>query len=150
MCPKCPGHSFWPSSQVSQFHWRSIVPKRGSLRPFARGRCRCSSYHHCVSNSKPHTSNEDKKGKSANHCLWIFNVDHTHPFDLLRRKETKLDLLNRAQRRLGVGKVNVRHGDGCRVNRSVAWGVKSSWKRVWNDVRSRSQKNRFERDYSVN
>lgn len=67
-----------------------------------------------------------KTGKSANHCLWIFNVDHTHPFDLLRRKETKLDLLYRAQRRLRVGEVNVRHGDGYRVDRSVTKGVKSS------------------------
>lgn len=37
-------------------------------------------------------------------------MHHAHPFDLLWREETKLDLLDGAQRRLGVGKVNVRHG----------------------------------------
>ena len=36
-------------------------------------------------------------------------MDDTHPFDLLRRKETKLNFLDRAQRRLGVWEENVRH-----------------------------------------
>jgi hypothetical protein len=36
-------------------------------------------------------------------------VDHTHALDLLRGEETKLNLLNGAQRRLGVWKENVRH-----------------------------------------
>lgn len=39
-------------------------------------------------------------------------MDHTHPFDLLRREKTKLDFLDRAQRRLGVWEVNVRHDGG--------------------------------------
>lgn len=39
-------------------------------------------------------------------------MDDTHPFDLIRREETKLDLLDRAQRRLGVWEVDVGHLDG--------------------------------------
>lgn len=47
-------------------------------------------------------------------------MDDTHPFDLLRREETKLDLLDRAQRRLRVWEENVRHdGTVCRVNQVV-------------------------------
>lgn len=39
---------------------------------------------------------------------------HTHALDLLRREKTKLDLLDRAQRRLGVREEDVRHFvDGC-------------------------------------
>lgn len=41
-------------------------------------------------------------------------MNHTHPLDLFRGKETKLDLLDGAQRRLGVWEENVRHGDGSR------------------------------------
>lgn len=36
-------------------------------------------------------------------------MDHAHPLDLLRREKTELNLLDGAQRRLGVGEVNVRH-----------------------------------------
>lgn len=36
-------------------------------------------------------------------------MDHTHALDLLGGEETKLNLLNGAQRRLGVWKENVRH-----------------------------------------
>jgi hypothetical protein len=42
-------------------------------------------------------------------------MHHTHPLDLLRRQESKLDLLDRAQWRLGVREVNVRH---CERDRS--------------------------------
>ena len=41
-------------------------------------------------------------------------MNHAHAFDLFRREETELNLLNGAQRRLGVGKVNVRHRGGRR------------------------------------
>lgn len=53
-----------------------------------------------------------QKKKVANHCFRVFDMDHTHPFDLLRREKTKLDFLDRAQRRLGVWEVNVRHDGG--------------------------------------
>ena len=43
--------------------------------------------------------------------LWIFDVRYAHVFDLLRRKKTKLNLLNRAQFRTGILKVEVRHDD---------------------------------------
>lgn len=46
---------------------------------------------------------------STNHCLWVLDVDHTHALDLLGSEETKLNLLNGAQRRLGVWEENVRH-----------------------------------------
>ena len=60
----------------------------------------------------PSQMNRKKKKNTkekANHCLWVFDMDDTHPFDLLRRKETKLNFLDRAQRRLGVWEENVRH-----------------------------------------
>jgi hypothetical protein len=62
-------------------------------------------------------NNVDSTGNFAQkmppyHCLRIFDMDHTQAFNLFRRQETKLNLLNRAQRRLGVGEVNVRHGGG--------------------------------------
>lgn len=38
-------------------------------------------------------------------------MHHTHPLDLLGGEETKLDFLDRAQRRLGIGKVDVRHDE---------------------------------------
>lgn len=53
-----------------------------------------------------------QRKESANHCLRVFDMDHTHPFDLFWREETKLDFLDRAQRRLRVGEVNVRHDGG--------------------------------------
>lgn len=37
-------------------------------------------------------------------------MNHTHPLDLLRGKQTELNLLDGAQRRLGVGEVDIRHG----------------------------------------
>lgn len=58
----------------------------------------------------------------SNHCLWVFDMDTTHPFDLFRREETKLDFLNRAQWRLRVWEVNVRHDGGCRVIQIVSLG----------------------------
>lgn len=44
-------------------------------------------------------------------------MNHAHPLDLFWSEETKLDLLDGAQRRLGVWEENVRHVDGsrCRV-----------------------------------
>lgn len=66
------------------------------------------------------TSLTGKKGcerSSTNHSLRILDVHHTHPFDLLWREETKLDLLDCAQWRLGVWEVDVRHfGGRSRVN----------------------------------
>lgn len=52
--------------------------------------------------------------RGADHRLWVFHMSHAHPLDLLRGEETKLDLLDCAQRRLRVRKEDVRHGDGCR------------------------------------
>lgn len=49
-------------------------------------------------------------------------MDTTHAFDLFRREETKLDFLDRAQRRLGVRKVNVRHGGSYGVIQIVSLG----------------------------
>ena len=39
-------------------------------------------------------------------------MDDTHALDLFGGEETKLNLLDGAQRRLGVREVNVRHGGG--------------------------------------
>lgn len=41
-------------------------------------------------------------------------MNHAHPLDLFGSEEAKLDLLDGAQGRLGVGEVDVRHGDGWR------------------------------------
>lgn len=46
------------------------------------------------------------------HRLRIFNMDYTHALDLFGGEETKLNLLDGAQRRLGIREVNVRHGGG--------------------------------------
>lgn len=62
-----------------------------------------------VSANSQHPDIKKKKTRKTNHCFWVFDMDDTHPFDLLRREETKLDLLNRAQRRLRVWEENVRH-----------------------------------------
>lgn len=44
---------------------------------------------------------------------------HTHALDLFRREKTKLDLLDGAQRRLGVREEDVRHfADGCCENQN--------------------------------
>ena len=43
------------------------------------------------------------------HGLRIFDMSHAHVLDLFRRKQTELDLLNRAQGRTRVGKDEVRH-----------------------------------------
>lgn len=46
------------------------------------------------------------------HRLRVFYMYYTHILDFFRRKQTKLHLLNRAQRRAGILKVEVRHDDG--------------------------------------
>lgn len=51
------------------------------------------------------------------HRLGVQNVSDTHILDLLRRQKPKLDLLDCAQRRIAVRKVEVRHDDGCSVLR---------------------------------
>ena len=73
-------------------------------------------------------------------------MDHTHALDLLGGEETKLNLLDGAQRRLGVREVNVRHdGDslmreklvglwevgtapGEREARTRNWGKRGIWR----------------------
>ena len=40
-------------------------------------------------------------------------MNYTHPLNLFGGEKTKLDLLDGAQRRLGVREVDVRHDDGC-------------------------------------
>lgn len=47
-------------------------------------------------------------------------MDHTHALDLFGREKTKLDLLDGAQRRLGVREVNVRHDDGGLMRKTLA------------------------------
>jgi hypothetical protein len=54
---------------------------------------------------------------SANHRLWVLHMHHTHPLDFFGREETKLNLLDRAQWRLGVWKVDVRHDGDERCDR---------------------------------
>ena len=49
-------------------------------------------------------------------------MNDTHPFDLFWREKTKLDLLDRAQRRLGVRKVDSRHDDGRKFETQVRNG----------------------------
>lgn len=50
-------------------------------------------------------------GPSLVHGLRILDVRHTHVLDLLRRQDTKLDLLDRLERRTRVREVQVRHLD---------------------------------------
>jgi hypothetical protein len=71
-------------------------------------------------------------------------MDDTHALDLFGGEETKLNLLDGAQRRLGVREVNIRHGGGgsmrkkvvgCRELRRVrlreagtrTWGKREIW-----------------------
>jgi hypothetical protein len=42
-------------------------------------------------------------------CLGVFDVDHTHALDLFGGKETELNFLDGAQRRLRVREKHVRH-----------------------------------------
>ena len=46
------------------------------------------------------------------HRLRVEDMRDTHVFDLLRRQETELDLLDRLERRTGVREVEVRHDVG--------------------------------------
>lgn len=48
-------------------------------------------------------------GSRLVHCLRVDDMSHTHVLDLFRRQETKLDLLDRLERRTRVRKVKVRH-----------------------------------------
>ena len=52
------------------------------------------------------------------HRLGVQNVGNTHVLDLLWRQQTKLYLLNRAQRRIRVREVEVRHDDGFRLSKA--------------------------------
>ena len=56
------------------------------------------------------------------HSLWVLDVANTHVLRLLRREETKLDLLHRLQRRLRVREAGCgRHGcDGSLVPARLA------------------------------
>lgn len=45
------------------------------------------------------------------HSLGILDVSYAEVLNLLRREQTKLDLLDRAQRRAGVLEVEIRHFD---------------------------------------
>lgn len=47
-------------------------------------------------------------------------MDHTHALDLFGGEEAKLNLLDGAQRRLGVREVNVRHDDGGLMRKKLA------------------------------
>ena len=48
-------------------------------------------------------------GSALVHCLWIYDVGNAHALDLLGRQKSKLDLLDRFERRTRVRKVQVRH-----------------------------------------
>jgi hypothetical protein len=60
------------------------------------------------------------------HRLRIFHMNYTHALNLLGGEETKLDLLDGAQRRLGVREVNIRHGGGCSMRKKLVgcWGLR--------------------------
>ena len=45
------------------------------------------------------------------HGFRILDVCHAHVFNLLRRQEPKLDLLDRLERSVGILEVEVRHDD---------------------------------------
>ena len=47
------------------------------------------------------------------HRLGVQDVSDTHVLYLLRGQKPKLNLLDRAQRRIAVREVEVRHDDGC-------------------------------------
>lgn len=60
------------------------------------------------------------------HCLWVFNVHDTHPLYILGRKEAKLNLFHRAQRRLREGEKDVRHGCGDKMKKVKVIGIEES------------------------
>lgn len=64
----------------------------------------------------PHVHDrEDHVEGVANHRLRILDMYNTHSLDFLWRKETKLNLLYRAQGRARVRKSEIRHNGGCVV-----------------------------------
>lgn len=67
-----------------------------------------------------------KQTKNPYHRLWVFHMAHTQAFDFLGGEETELDLLDGAQRRLGVREVNVGHDDRrvTLLEREGSWGVR--------------------------
>ena len=61
----------------------------------------------------------DRQGEGTHHRLRVFHMYNTHPFEFLRSEETELDLLDGAQRRLGIREKDIRHGDGCYEDASL-------------------------------